>query len=346
MPTVAAIVCNFNQKAFVEAAISSVLEQTYPHLECVVVDDCSTDGSEEAIRGMLARHGSDRFRYIQHDSNRGQMAAMLSGLDATTAPFVAWLDADDIWLPNHIERHVAHHLNPHLNAAISSSNMAVIDGDGTIISGAEPSMSGNSPFRRKKRAWFIAPARLIGGGTALDYTATRPADPAFVNRQYENWVWSPTSGMVFRRAAVDLIRPQDASRLRTCADNYLARFSHVVGGTILIGETLGYYRIHGSNGFAKRTVYGDGPIGQQPKRITVEGDYQFARKMLESHSLIVTLMPAKRLRHVVNHVGKSLGALEQILRNGPLLRLLPITLKARLIRRYARERVRAFLAKQ
>ncbi len=174
MPMVAAVICNFNQKAYVEAAITSVAEQTYPYLECVVVDDCSTDGSGEVIERMLSRIGEDRFRYIQHRENLGQMAAMLSGLDATNAPFVAWLDGDDIWFPEYIERHIAHHLNSQINAAISTSNMAVIDGGGTIIAGADPSMSSTNPRREWKRTSPIVPAQLMPQGAALDLTAPAP----------------------------------------------------------------------------------------------------------------------------------------------------------------------------
>src|SRR6516164_316767 len=76
MPKVAAIVGNFNQKAYVEAAIASVMHQTYPHLECVVVDDRSTDGSADEIERILSAAGPKgrHFQFTQHTENRGQMA--------------------------------------------------------------------------------------------------------------------------------------------------------------------------------------------------------------------------------------------------------------------------------
>jgi glycosyltransferase involved in cell wall biosynthesis len=219
MPVVAAIVCNYNQKAFLEDSIASMLGQTYPHMECVVVDDCSTDGSAVVVEDVLARIGKGRVQFIRHEQNRGQMAAMLTGLDATTAPFVAWLDADDIWLPEFIERHVAHHLNPRVNAALSTSNMAVIDTHGTLVAGADPSMSTTSPLRKPVRSFPIEPVALERLGRGIDFFSVEPLGPVFVNRQYEAWVWSPTSGMVFRRAAVEHIRPSRCEGLRTSADN-------------------------------------------------------------------------------------------------------------------------------
>jgi len=339
MPVVAAIICNYNQKDFLEDSIASMLGQTYPHMEYVVVDDCSTDGSAEVVEDVLVRIGKGCVRFIRHQQNRGQMAAMLTGLDATTAPFVAWLDADDIWLPEFIERHVAHHLNPRVNAALSTSNMAVIDAHGTLIAGADPSMSTTSPLREQVRSFPIKPVALERYGKGVDFSSVAPLGPVFINRQYEAWVWSPTSGMVFRRAAIEPIRPSCCEGLRTCADHYLARFGHVVGGTIWMNETLGCYRCHGSNGFAKRAVCGDGPIGVHPKHITEEGNYQFAAKLREGTTLVNILAP-QSLRKLLLHIGRSTRAIPKILANRELRRAVRFMDRLRLLRRYVAARLR------
>jgi glycosyltransferase involved in cell wall biosynthesis len=226
-------------------------------MEFVVVDDCSTDGSPQLIRDILARIGTDGVRFIQHEENRGQMAAMLSGLDATTAPFVAWLDADDVWFPEYIERHVALHLNSQINAAITTSNLALIDNSGTLIAGANPGMSVTSPLRKWGRTSPITAARLLSNGSGINYGMPLADGPVAIRRNYEPWVWSSTSGIVFRRTTLEAIRPPEPHQFRTCADHYLARFSHVLGGTIWTGETLGFYRHHGSNHFVKQPIYGD-----------------------------------------------------------------------------------------
>jgi glycosyltransferase involved in cell wall biosynthesis len=345
MPTVAAILCNFNQKAYIEAAIESVARQTYPYLECVVVDDRSTDGSGEIIERILAKHNSKPFQFIQLTENIGQMGAMMRGLDATTAPFVAWLDADDIWFPEYIERHIEHHLNSQINAAMSTSNLAVIDAGSTIIAGAVPSMSHTNPRREWKRTTPIAASRLTQDCSALDHTAPTPVEPVFINRHYEAWVWSPTSGMVFRRAVIDAVRPADTRNLRICADNYLARFSHIIGGTIWIGETLGYYRIHGGNNFAKHTVHGDGSLGMEPEQIRNEGNYQFAKKMLDSSDLMLTLIPKYNRSGLISQIGRKARAIEQILANRKLFEELPFKLRTRIMRRYAGDRLRGLFGR-
>ncbi len=344
MPMVAAIVGNFNQKAYVEAAIASVMRQTYPHLECVIVDDCSTDGSADVIAGVLSGMGwrTRQFKFIRHAENRGQMAAMLSGLDATTAPFVAWLDADDVWFPEFVERHIAHHLNPQVNAAISTSNMVVIDACGTVMAGADPSMSINSPVRERGRSFPIRPAVLGSHGKDIDFASVESQEPIFVNRHYVPWVWSPTSGMIFRRTAVEAIRPLNNEGLRTCADHYLARFSHVVGGTIWMNETLGCYRVHGANTFAKRAVFGDIPLGKEPEKITEEGNYQFVVKLQESETL-VTLLSRRDLPQLLTEIGRSARVIRKILANKKLRPVIRFKQRVRFLRKYARWRIASVL---
>lgn len=341
MPAVAAILCNYNQRDFLEDAIASMLAQTYPDMEHVVVDDCSTDGSAEAIADILARLGAERrVRFIRHEENRGQLAAMLTGLDATTAPFVAWLDADDVWLPQFLERHIAHHLNGQVNAAISTSNMAIIDAGGTLVAGADPSMSTTSPLRKPDRTFPIRPARLLQHGRSIDLAPADPVEPVFINRRYESWVWSPTSGMVFRRTAIDTIRPSHSEGIRTSADHYLARFSHVVGGTLWMSETLGCYRIHGRNGFAKWAVRGDGPVGQQPRHITEEGNYQFALKLADPETR--SLMPKRDLERLLLQIARGSRAIGRILASKGLRRTLRPRHRLRLLARYAAARLPGF----
>lgn len=90
-------------EAFVADAISSVLGQTYPDLELIVVDDGSTDDTAEVI----SRFGSDdRVRCVRQD-NRGLAGARNRGIRESHAPLIAFLDADDVWLPPKLEKQMA-----------------------------------------------------------------------------------------------------------------------------------------------------------------------------------------------------------------------------------------------
>lgn len=93
-PLVTVVVPCHNEERYVSAALESVLQQSYPDWECVVVDDASVDGSIDEIRRIVAT--DERFRVIAHDVNRGAAAARNTGLRAARGRLVTFLDADDL----------------------------------------------------------------------------------------------------------------------------------------------------------------------------------------------------------------------------------------------------------
>src|SRR6185369_4754962 len=103
---------------FIEEAIASVFAQTYPHWELLLVDDGSTDGGTAIARGYAARH-PDRVRYLEHPghANRGMSASRNLGIAAARGAYVAFLDADDTWLPGKLTAQVAL-LHTHPEAAM------------------------------------------------------------------------------------------------------------------------------------------------------------------------------------------------------------------------------------
>jgi glycosyltransferase involved in cell wall biosynthesis len=98
-PTVAVIIPFYNGKRWIERAIRSVVEQTVKPSEFVIVNDGSKPEEREILPGLAERYG---FRIIDKE-NGGQGSARNAGVWATTAEFVAFLDQDDFFLPQHIE---------------------------------------------------------------------------------------------------------------------------------------------------------------------------------------------------------------------------------------------------
>ncbi|MCT9095682.1 glycosyltransferase family 2 protein [Haloarchaeobius sp. HME9146] len=100
MPKVSVIIPTYNRADTVRRAIDSVLAQTMSDLECLVVDDASTDDTQ----AVLDEYDDSRLRTFRHDTNRGGNAARNTGLANADGEYVALLDSDDEWKPEKLER--------------------------------------------------------------------------------------------------------------------------------------------------------------------------------------------------------------------------------------------------
>jgi glycosyltransferase involved in cell wall biosynthesis len=98
---VSCVVPVFNGERFLAEALESILAQTYPPTELIVVDDGSTDGSPQIVQAY-----GERVVLLQQ-SNRGPAAARNRGIRAARGDLLAFLDADDLWRPEKLERQVA-----------------------------------------------------------------------------------------------------------------------------------------------------------------------------------------------------------------------------------------------
>jgi glycosyltransferase involved in cell wall biosynthesis len=100
-PTVSIILSGYNQRPFVEGAIDSALGQTYPHVELVIVDNGSTDGSQ----ALLKNYGTDpRVRLRLHAANGPVTQRLNDAINAASGDFISILYADDFYLPHKLER--------------------------------------------------------------------------------------------------------------------------------------------------------------------------------------------------------------------------------------------------
>lgn len=119
------IIPTYNRRELVQRAIDSVLAQTHPVDEILVVDDGSTDGTGEALR---ARYG-ERIRY-HWQANAGVSAARNAGMALATGRYFALLDSDDLWRPEKTAQQVAW-LDAHPEFGMVLCDVVRVDADGT-----------------------------------------------------------------------------------------------------------------------------------------------------------------------------------------------------------------------
>lgn len=140
-PVVSVITPCYNQGHFLAEAIDSVLGQSYPHVELLVVDDGSTDQTAAVAAGY-----GNRIRYL-YKANAGLSAARNTGLLAATGEFVLFLDADDALHPEALQRHVEA-AAAHPSAAVFHGAHQCVDVGGRNLRRYEAASLGDDPFHR------------------------------------------------------------------------------------------------------------------------------------------------------------------------------------------------------
>jgi glycosyltransferase involved in cell wall biosynthesis len=142
-PLVSIITPCYNNAEFIESAIASALNQTYPNLEIIVIDDGSTDNSVEMIRSF----NDSRLRW-ESQSNQGAPAARNRGLELAQGSLIKFLDADDLLLADCLARQVAQTQElPKEKKAIVYGDAIWINQDGNPITSypPQPRNSGEDP---------------------------------------------------------------------------------------------------------------------------------------------------------------------------------------------------------
>lgn len=144
MPTVSVIIPTYERAEVLPRAVESVLEQTYEDFELLVVDDGSTDGTEEYLESV----DDERLRPIYHGTNRGCNAARNTGVEAAKGEYVALLDSDDEWKPHMLESCVARIEDVPKAIAVYCEDEQVVAGTtGPLVSAAASLLAHADPER-------------------------------------------------------------------------------------------------------------------------------------------------------------------------------------------------------
>lgn len=101
---VSVIMPSYNTAKFIGESIKSVLSQTYTNLELIIVDDCSTDNTDETVKPFLA---DKRVKYLKNENNSGAALTRNRALREANGEWIAFLDSDDLWRPEKLEKQIA-----------------------------------------------------------------------------------------------------------------------------------------------------------------------------------------------------------------------------------------------
>lgn len=123
------IMAAYNAEKTIEQAINSVLNQTYPDFELLVVNDCSNDRTVELVENIEAK--DSRVRLISNAKNSGVSYTRKHGLEEAKGSWIAILDSDDAWAPEKLEKQI--NLQKRMNADLLFTGSAFMDSDGRPI---------------------------------------------------------------------------------------------------------------------------------------------------------------------------------------------------------------------
>jgi glycosyltransferase involved in cell wall biosynthesis len=238
MARVTIILPTYNRAPFLEGAFRSIREQTFTDWVLVVIDDGSTDDTEQMVQ-EFSRTSSNAVIYVRQ-ANAGAYAARNVGLDRATGDYVAFFDSDDAWMPHHLERCVTA-LEQHPRVDWVYGACRVID-----------VATGNT----------LAPSTFYVAGRPRPFLALKTVkagnlniieDPATLECQLLNGLYCGLQNSVIRRIAFAGVRFDPKSKV---VDD-----QHVVVRLLAEGRRFAYfddphvlYRIHDDNSSATTTA--------------------------------------------------------------------------------------------
>lgn len=139
---VSVLMCTYNREKYLNRVIDSVLGQTYQELELIIVDDGSTDGTEE----LISNYQDQRIRYLKLDRNSFYCYAANYGLSHCKGEYVAFINSDDLWMPDKLEKQIRF-LKENTQYGACFTRIDLIDDEENEISDECPDMK--NVFERK-----------------------------------------------------------------------------------------------------------------------------------------------------------------------------------------------------
>lgn len=211
-PLVSVLIANYNYGRFLHDTFEGIFSQTYRHLEICICDDGSTDQSQQVIQGYADRYPCIKYRF---QKNMGMATALNSAFSLAAGGVIALLDADDVWLPNKVERVVE---------TFKSNNQAgMVIHPNRVVSGDLKEIYADR-----------APTKLASG-----WCGDRLMNGELIEMP-------PCSGLAVRREVAQRIFPLNPG-FRAQADGVFREYAALLSYIESIDSPLTLMRMHGEN---------------------------------------------------------------------------------------------------
>lgn len=222
-PLVTVVALCYNHRRYVVETLESIRKQTYPHLEVMVVDDCSTDDSVNIIQSWLAENAPE-WIFIRHQQNKGVCKSLNETLDLAKGKYYKAIACDDVLLPQFISTMVE-------RFEALSEDYAMIYSDVLTIN-EHSEVFGKSPFT--ERGWDSE--EKVPSGKLFD--------------QLAGWCFIPAPGTFMRTSVLQEIR-FDENLMVEDWDMWLQMAKrYLIKG---IPEAMVYYRIHSASMYQQKS---------------------------------------------------------------------------------------------
>lgn len=315
LPLVSVVVISYNHGHYLDTCLNAVFDQTYPYIECIVIDNASTDNSADIIARFHDRATADRtFEPVMSPVNSHLTKAMIAGAAKAKGSYIAFVDGDDYFLPTCIEAHIQAHLVSRVAVGVTSVDMYQSRDDDLVVGTGKTFskfiMSGAGQATKFCRMENLDAFRSSG---LSESCLIRESDLHLVDRSVtREWVWSPTSGLCFRREALELMFGY-APNILGGTDNYLVRGISSLTGSITIDLPLAVYRLHSSNMFTKHPALAN--LVSFDKGQLAVSDVEVSQEIIECFRRQAVQLAAR-----IEYVDSYIEAIEMVSKVGPGLK--------------------------